>query len=177
MKSIFQNRSLHSEDKGFFFRSFSAGSQRFLTWARDLMGDSLHPAAAKSLQPCPTLCDPIDGSPPGSSIHGILQARTMEWGAIAFSVFAPQSTPNLPSFPPTHTPQQKELPFTHIIYGVFGKIQMENKEINRHKANTQTKCPLSVLHPLSLQHSQLSCFPFLLPCFPFHISSLPHKAP
>ena len=43
-------------------------------------------AAAKSLQSCPTLCDPIDGSPPGSSIHGILQARVLEWGAIAFSV-------------------------------------------------------------------------------------------
>ena len=43
-------------------------------------------AAAKSLQSCPTLCDPIDGSPPGSSIHGIFQARVLEWGAIAFSV-------------------------------------------------------------------------------------------
>ena len=42
-------------------------------------------AAAKSLQSCPTLCDPIDGSPPGSSTHGIFQARTLEWGAIAFS--------------------------------------------------------------------------------------------
>ena len=42
-------------------------------------------AAAKSLQLCPTLWDPIDGSPPGSSIHGILQARVLEWGAIAFS--------------------------------------------------------------------------------------------
>ena len=42
-------------------------------------------AAAKSLQLCPTLCDPIDGSPPGSSIHGIFQARVLEWGAIAFS--------------------------------------------------------------------------------------------
>ena len=42
-------------------------------------------AAAKSLQSCPTLCDPIDGSPPGSSVHGILQARTLEWVAIAFS--------------------------------------------------------------------------------------------
>ena len=36
-------------------------------------------AAAKSLQSCPTLCDPIDGSPPGSAIPGILQARTLEW--------------------------------------------------------------------------------------------------
>ena len=42
-------------------------------------------AAAKSLQPCPTLCDPIDGSPPGSPIPGILQARTLEWVAICYS--------------------------------------------------------------------------------------------
>ena len=42
-------------------------------------------AAAKSLQSCPTLCHPIDGSPPGSTIHGIFQARTLEWVAIAFS--------------------------------------------------------------------------------------------
>ena len=42
-------------------------------------------AAAKSLQSCPTLCDPIDGSPPGSPILGILQARTLEWVAISFS--------------------------------------------------------------------------------------------
>ena len=43
------------------------------------------PAAAKSHQSCPTLCDPIDGSPPGSSVPGILQARTLEWVAISFS--------------------------------------------------------------------------------------------
>ena len=42
-------------------------------------------AAAKSLQSCPILCDPIDGSPPGSSVPGILQARTLEWVAISFS--------------------------------------------------------------------------------------------
>ena len=42
-------------------------------------------AAAKSLQSCPTLCNPIDGSPPGSSVHGIFQARVLEWGATAFS--------------------------------------------------------------------------------------------
>jgi len=42
-------------------------------------------AAAKSLQSCPTLCDSIDGSPPGSAIRGILQARTLEWVAISFS--------------------------------------------------------------------------------------------
>ena len=42
-------------------------------------------AAAKSLQSCPTLCDPIDGSPPGCLVPGILQARTLEWVAISFS--------------------------------------------------------------------------------------------
>ena len=42
-------------------------------------------AAAKSLQPCPTLSNPIDGSPPGSAIPGILQARILEWVAISFS--------------------------------------------------------------------------------------------
>ena len=44
--------------------------------------------AAKSLQLCPTLCDPIEGSPPGSPVPGILQARTLEWGAITFSVIS-----------------------------------------------------------------------------------------
>ena len=44
-----------------------------------------HTAAAKSLQSCPTLCDPIDSSPPGSPVPGILQARTLEWVAISFS--------------------------------------------------------------------------------------------
>ena len=42
-------------------------------------------AAAKSLQSCPTLCDPIDGSPPGSPVPEILQARILEWVAISFS--------------------------------------------------------------------------------------------
>ena len=44
-----------------------------------------NPDPAKSLQSCPTLCDPIDGSPPGSPVPGILQARTLEWVAISFS--------------------------------------------------------------------------------------------
>ena len=51
-------------------------------------GDGIPPAAAaaaaKSLQSCPTLCDPRDGSPPGSPVPGILQARTLEWVAISF---------------------------------------------------------------------------------------------
>ena len=44
-----------------------------------------HAAAAKSLQSCPTLCDSMGCSLPGSSVHGIFQARVLEWGAIAFS--------------------------------------------------------------------------------------------
>ena len=54
---------------------------------RQRSGAHRHPAAAaaKSLQSCLTLCDPIDGSPPGSPIPGILQARTLEWVAISFS--------------------------------------------------------------------------------------------
>ena len=63
--------------------------QRFLDWeglAGSLYGCTWHAAAAaESLQSCPTLCDPRDGSPPGSLVPGILQARTLEWVAISFS--------------------------------------------------------------------------------------------
>ena len=73
---------------------------RFLPWHLRCFTDSHQPseyflilyvigstaaAAAKSLQSCPTLCDPIDGSPSGSPVPGILQARTLEWVAISFS--------------------------------------------------------------------------------------------
>ena len=54
-------------------------------WVVCVSGIELHAAAAKSLQSCLTLCDPIDGSPPGSPVPGILQARTLEWLAISFS--------------------------------------------------------------------------------------------
>ena len=47
----------------------------------------LYATAAKSVQSCPTLCDPIDGSPSGSPVPGIFQARVLEWVAIAFSVY------------------------------------------------------------------------------------------
>ena len=50
-----------------------------------------HAAAAKSIQSCLILCDPIDGSPPGSAVPGILQARTLEWVAIAFSMIRKHS--------------------------------------------------------------------------------------
>ena len=62
-----------------------------MMYSGDCQEIGFHPAsataAAKSLQSCRTLCDPIDGSPPGSSVHGVFQARILEWGAIAFSWF------------------------------------------------------------------------------------------
>ena len=67
---------------------YSVDALWFLNWLHwgtvDIQRPA-HAAAAKSLQSCPTLCDPIDGNPPGSSIRGILQARTLEWVAISFS--------------------------------------------------------------------------------------------
>ena len=59
--------------------------KRHLLLGRKAITNLAAAAAAKLLQSCPTLCDPIDGSPPGSPIPGILQARTLEWVAISFS--------------------------------------------------------------------------------------------
>ena len=56
-----------------------------MKWLDGITDNGHAAAAAKSLQSCPTLCNPIDGSPPGSSVPGILQARILEWVAIAFS--------------------------------------------------------------------------------------------
>ena len=62
------------------------GEKGQLLCYREFCGPLLVAAAAtKLLQLCPTLCDPLDGSPPGSPVPGILQARTLEWVAIAFS--------------------------------------------------------------------------------------------
>ena len=58
-------------------------------WSAQYILAAAAAAAAKSLQSCPTLCNPIDGSPPGSTVPGILQARVLGWGAIAFSNFNP----------------------------------------------------------------------------------------
>ena len=59
------------------------GSSRL--WGRSRTHSGMYAAAAKSLQSCPTLCDPTDGSPPGSPVPGILQAGTLEWASISFS--------------------------------------------------------------------------------------------
>ena len=65
-------------------RSCDAGAN-YSTSPNNLNYYTAATATAKSLQLCPTLCDPIDGSPPGSPVPGILQARTSEWVAISFS--------------------------------------------------------------------------------------------
>jgi len=63
-----------------FWQSVSSFS-----WFGNIVAAAAVAAAAKSLQLCPTLCDPIDSSPPGSPVPGVLQARTLEWVAISFS--------------------------------------------------------------------------------------------
>ena len=60
-------------------------SMDWRAWRATVCGVAAASAAAKSLQSCPPLCDPIDGSPRGSPVPGILQARTLEWVAISFS--------------------------------------------------------------------------------------------
>ena len=63
---------------------FDLGATACMVWSQPhYSGTAAAAAAAKALQLCPTLCDPIDGSPPGSLVPGILQARTLEWVAIS----------------------------------------------------------------------------------------------
>ena len=76
-------------------------------------------AAAKSLQLCPTLCDPIDGSPPGSPIPGILQARTLEWVAISFSnAWVKSKSKVTQSCPTLSDPMDCSLPGSSV-HGIF----------------------------------------------------------
>ena len=105
-------------------------------------------AAAKSLQSCPTLCDPIDGSPPGSPVPGVLQARTLEWVAISFSrehlnwsVFA--WSPSLKTFL-VHSRRQSGACCWHVPpgtgylsrpMGVAGLLSAENKGVTRREIN------------------------------------------
>ena len=74
-------------------------------------------AAANSLQSCPTLCNPIDGSPPGSPVPGILQARTLEWGAISFLTQKIKHTKKI---------RQKTY---HIYKKIFGKFPMHTNVV------------------------------------------------
>ena len=80
--------------------------------AKCMLNSVLHSAAAaaRSLQSCPTLCDPLDGSPPGSSVPGILQARTLEWFAISS-----ESEIWMGVVPTTNCPQTPKFPRSKII--------------------------------------------------------------
>ena len=82
-----EDGNYHQAPVAYYYQPFS--STDILNWQKHTPRYSEEPqgmtAAAASLQSCPTLCDPIDGSPPGSPIPGILQARTLEWVAISFS--------------------------------------------------------------------------------------------
>ena len=78
--------SLGDKDPKFSFSPRTRWFCKFpINFPIHIIFNMLAAAAAKSLQSCPTLCDPIDGSPPGSLVPGILQARTLEWVAISFS--------------------------------------------------------------------------------------------
>ena len=77
--------SLQSKGLSRVFSSATVQRHQFFSTQYFLLSSSHIYAAAKSLQSCPTLCDPIDGSPPGSPVPGILQARIPEWVAISFS--------------------------------------------------------------------------------------------
>ena len=81
LESLFSQGHTCRMPEGHFERKSSIPGQR----STGRLSAAAAAAAAKSLQSCPTLCDPIDGSTPGSPIPGILQARTLEWVAISFS--------------------------------------------------------------------------------------------
>ena len=118
-------------------------------------------AAAKSLQSCPTLCDPIDGSPTGSPIPGILQARILEWAAISFSnackhAKSLQSCPTLcnpidGSPPSSSVPailQARVLEWAAISFSNAWKWKVKMKSLSRVRLlATPWTVPTRLLHP------------------------------
>ena len=99
-------------------------------------------AATKSLHSCPTLCDPIESSPPGSPVPGILQARILEWGVIAFSIRKTRY-------------YQKVLTVNYIYTVVRNKTHTQNNGYNVE---------------MSSKDGQSDLAPALLPqCHPFHV--------
>ena len=127
-------------------------------------------AAAKSLQSCPTLCNPIDSSPPGSSIPGILQARTMEWVAISFSnacmhAKSLQSCPTLcdamgrspPGSSVHRIRQARILEWVTISFSLASPYSIFNRQVKYHHfgkcfldSHIHSICPfLCLLHSLS----------------------------
>ena len=87
-------------------------------------------STAKSLHSCPTLCDPIDGSPPGSTVPGILQSRVLEWGAIAFSNNQPrQHIKKRDITLPTKVRLVKAMVFPVVLYGCESQAMKESEEL------------------------------------------------
>ena len=128
----------------------------------------LYAAAAKSLQSCPTLCDPIDGSPPGSSVPGILQARILEWVAIFFSnacmhVKSLQSCPTLcdpmDSSPPSSSVQR--ILQARILEWVAISFSCICMSINIYISSIEFSRSVmsSTLQPHGLQDTMLPCPP------------------
>ena len=82
------HRTVHGSNMGGYFKENQSKQHMGTARSRNALRDkevSSAAAADKSLQSCPTLCDPRDGSPPGTTVTGILQARTLEWVAISSS--------------------------------------------------------------------------------------------
>ena len=84
LKVTYRFNAIPTKIPDFFFSSRN-DNKLIITFKWRCKGPAAAAAAAKSLQSCPTLCDPIDGSPAGSPVPGILQARILEWVAISFS--------------------------------------------------------------------------------------------
>ena len=103
------------------------------------LGFAAAAAAAKWLQLCLTLCDPKDGSPPGSSFHGIFQAKVLEWGAIAFSAHVKARHVQIS----THD-RKKEI-FTEVLGSIWCKF-LTVREIMNLLLNLQDVCFLSFFH-------------------------------
>ena len=119
---------------------FPYGTLVLSLWYSKHCGTQAYTAAAKSLQLCPTLCNPIDGSPPGPSAPGILQARTLEWVAISLSN-ACMHAKSLQSCPTLCDPMDSSPPGSSIHRILQARI-LEWVAISFSKA--YSRCPLNV---------------------------------
>ena len=145
---------------------------------------SVPAAAAKSLQSCLTLCDPIDGSPPGSPIPGILQARTLEWIAISFSyrftivAFFYQRLSTKLSRRVSQSLHLCAEPKTNSLLRIIclSKCSVSKKKKKRKKERKKVK--FMFIMTLNYFHSYKNCIRFAIPSSLLHfISVTPHYLP
>ena len=116
-------------------------------------------ASAKSLQSCPTLCDPIDGSPPGSPVPGILQARTLEWVAIPSPVHESEKEKSLSRVWLLATPWTAAYQAPPSIQGIFQARVLEWGAIAFSPNSGYLK---NKLHIFMQKSSSVFCFPRLI---------------